>query len=709
MTYPATILVVEDNRPVRMGTALLLRKAGYRVVEAKSGQEGLNLTCEICPNLVLLDVSLPDADGWEICRRIKQKAGLSAVFVAILSGTRISDEDQTLAYSAGADAYMLRPIADHDLLTRIASFLQTQHARQALLESEERLHSIVASMDDLVFVFDVEDRFLNFYQPKADSLLIPPEKFLGKHYDEVMPQHICELFKLAMTQAKAGEGAQQFEYPMGIKGRDKWFNANLSARYDKTGRLQGTTCVVRDITARKEMEENLRHSREHLEFALNAAGAGAFYSEPQRNYLEWDARSSALFGLPWPHPEAASPHWVDFVHPEDMKSIKEVFEHALTSCDRFHLEYRILREGSEVRHIRTQAYVQRDRDGKAAQVCGLHFDITEQEHAEAELVRTRETANRAKSTFLTNMSHELRTPLNAIMGFAQLLAQHENLPEEDQRMAAAINRNGEYLLSMINDILDLARIEEGHYKILPVPCEIHSLLQSIHEVFTPRTQSKGLQWKLRIARTLPAQVRIDENRLRQILMNLVSNAVKFTPENGQVGLHADYGDNKIRIMVKDTGPGIEPEYLEMIFKPFNQIGDTEHKKQGTGLGLAISRNLVKLMHGSLEVESTPGQGSLFSLEIPAPALAPPLIQELRGEAEAKTEQSEPVLALTTDEPLSVEQAERLLQLAKWGDIRALDAFVAELQDCPKLAAQLRQEIKAFHIQNIRRLAERYLN
>ncbi|HEU0200857.1 MAG TPA: ATP-binding protein [Burkholderiaceae bacterium] len=242
-----------------------------------------------------------------------------------------------------------------------------------------------------------------------------------------------------------------------------------------------------------------------------------------------------------------------------------------------------------------------------------------------------EAANQAKSTFLANMSHELRTPLNAILGYAQILARAEGLNEREAAGVQTILTSGEHLLTLINDILDLARVEAGKLELAVDTVEPAPFLRGIADVMRVRAEQKQLTFRFEPAADLPAAVRADAQRLRQVLLNLLGNAVKFT-DKGEVSLRvsaraADAHVAALRFEVHDSGVGIAPEQLGQLFQPFQQVGELQRQRSGTGLGLAISRQLVRLMGGDISVQSTPGQGSVFSFELrlpPAQAkVAPP--------------------------------------------------------------------------------------
>jgi signal transduction histidine kinase/ActR/RegA family two-component response regulator len=229
-----------------------------------------------------------------------------------------------------------------------------------------------------------------------------------------------------------------------------------------------------------------------------------------------------------------------------------------------------------------------------------------------------EAANQAKSAFLANMSHELRTPLNGILGYAQILQWDKTLTTKQLRGVTVIQKSGEHLLTLINDVLDFAKIEAGKEELCLEDIRLEKSLRTIAEIVDVKAQEKGLDFRCNLAPDLPATIRADERRLRQVLLNLLSNAVKFT-DGGQVSLDVSIrSPRRLRFEVRDSGVGIAPDQLDRIFQPFEQVGDFRLRQGGTGLGLAISRQYVRLMGGDLTVESLPGHGSTFWFELEAP-------------------------------------------------------------------------------------------
>jgi len=269
----------------------------------------------------------------------------------------------------------------------------------------------------------------------------------------------------------------------------------------------------------------------------------------------------------------------------------------------------------------------------------LQDEITERQRGEEALHQAKEaaeTANRAKSEFLANISHELRTPLNGILGYAQILKGDVGISENQRSGLDVIHRSGEHLLTLINDILDLSKIEAQKLELLPTAFHFPEFLKTIVEIIKVRADQAGLTFHYEYPDALPLEVEGDEKRLRQVLLNLLGNAVKFT-DNGQVTFTITADKNSgiphvLRFDIEDTGIGIAPQHLKDIFLPFQQITDPQRQVEGTGLGLTITNKLVALMGGILKVQSTPGTGTIFEFSISLPPIAKrslPKAQDLR--------------------------------------------------------------------------------
>jgi signal transduction histidine kinase/ActR/RegA family two-component response regulator len=296
-----------------------------------------------------------------------------------------------------------------------------------------------------------------------------------------------------------------------------------------------------------------------------------------------------------------------------------------------------------------------------------------------------EAANRAKSQFLASMSHELRTPLNAILGYAQILQRDPTVTEHQTERLKVIEQSGAHLLALINDVLDMARIEAGKIELAPEDFALPPFLASVNAPMRVRAELKGLRYRFETT-ALPATVHGDARRLRQILLNLLGNAIKFT-DRGEVAFRVEQMDQsaRLRFTVSDTGIGIAPEQLAELFKPFVQVGDSQRRQEGAGLGLAISHELAQLMGGALQAQSSPGQGSAFWFEVTLPIVPDVTPRAPAARRIVGIQGAAPLILIVDDQPENRAVVVDLLaplgfQVIEAGDGR--EGLVRALAECP---------------------------
>ena len=403
------------------------------------------------------------------------------------------------------------------------------------------------------------------------------------------------------------------------------FNVMVSSNAvrDADGRFLKTRSTVIDITERKRAEELSRQLSERLSLATRAGDVGIWDYDVLNNKLIWDEQMFRLYGITRDEFGSAYEAWLAGVHPDDRQRGDQEIQLALRGEKKFDTEFRVLWPDGSTHYIRALATVRRDASGQATHMVGTNWDITEQKRAEEALCLAKDAANLAnlaKSTFLANMSHEIRTPMNAILGFSQLLLRDTETSKRHVKELTTIMRSGEHLMAIINNILDTARIESGRITLNPAPFDLHLLLDDLERMFSLRTQAKNLRFHVERQGEVPRCILADETKLRQIIINLLGNAVKFTASGGAIILRvrADAepdGIIRLHMEVEDTGAGIAPEDIAHMFQAFFQTNVGKKVGGGTGLGLSISRQFVRLMGGDLTVSSQPGIGSTFRFNV----------------------------------------------------------------------------------------------
>lgn len=370
---------------------------------------------------------------------------------------------------------------------------------------------------------------------------------------------------------------------------------------------------------RGRTEANLRKSEQQIRLLANSLPGLIAYVNAEERYSFNNVNYEKWFGVS--PQELHGQRVADRLGKTAYSKVAPYIKNALAGQpQRFEIELPHRQLGN--RSVDMQYIPQLEPDGRPNGFYALGMDMTERKRAADDLLEAKqaaEKANRAKSEFLAHISHELRTPLNGILGYAQILKRAQNLTTDQSRAVTVVKHCGEHLLNLINDLLDLSKIEAQKLELIISDFSLAEFLQLIAETIRVKAESKGLAFRYEAMGRLPERVQGDERRLRQVLVNLLGNAVKFT-ETGTVHLRVRYRQPRLCFEVEDTGLGIPADHVKDIFLPFRQLKQPHKQLEGTGLGLAISQRLTQAMGGELKVESTPGQGSLFRLEVELPEL-----------------------------------------------------------------------------------------
>jgi PAS domain S-box-containing protein len=386
--------------------------------------------------------------------------------------------------------------------------------------------------------------------------------------------------------------------------------------------LRLLTFVAEQLAAavqRKQTEDARRAAELAYRSIFENAPEGLYQSSPDGNFVRVNRAFALMFGYASPAEMIAETNDIGrqlYVNPERRN---DFFRQVTVTDEVSDFISEFYRKDGSTFWISESVRVLRHPDRSLRLIEGVAIDITQQHQAAEALREAKEAAvaaNRAKSQFLASMSHELRTPLNGILGYTQILRRDQELKPRQARGISIIHESAEHLLALINDVLDLSKIEARKLQINLGDFDLVEFGRGIEEIFQPRAREKALRFAAELGADLPHGVRGDEQRLRQVLLNLIGNAIKFTAEGVVIFSIRVVSGNRIRFSVSDSGPGIEANEVSRIFEPFTQLGDTRAQAAGTGLGLAISRSLVELMGGELEVDSRPGLGSSFYFELP---------------------------------------------------------------------------------------------
>jgi two-component system, NarL family, sensor histidine kinase EvgS len=498
-----------------------------------------------------------------------------------------------------------------------------------LRDSEAKYRQLIDAASDIIFTIDAQGLILAL-SPSFQSVLgWQISDWLGKHFrDIVHPEDLPAAIE-HFGRGLSGDAHQIFETrALGLDG--SYVPLEIVLTPHRFGQqIVGVFGFARDIHVRKAIEAKLADASERLKLALDGsqlalwdydlAAGKVFLSAHWSRMMEGGVAETSI---PIAELEA-------MVHPDELTAVRQSLQDVLKSRSEVHTaEYRVKTTSGVWKWIYSHGMTtRRDQQGRVARMTGTIADIDERKLAEGKLNAARvaaDAANRAKSEFLATMSHEIRTPMNAILGMLELIAMSSLKPEQE-KMLTVTRESAESLLRILNDILDFSKIEAGQLSIVPEPGSLAVLMQSVVDAFAGKAKGKGLILENSFDRQIAPVLVFDAGRLREILVNLASNAIKFT-EHGQIELRArlvqDKGEAQVVcIEVKDAGIGISVEDHARLFQPFVQVEtDNTRRFGGTGLGLAISRRLAQLMNGTLTMSSEVGHGTTMALEIEFPVV-----------------------------------------------------------------------------------------
>ena len=568
---------------------------------------------------------------WEVFNREDrpaEHASMNPVDVILEQGVTVNQVHRVVAISRDGTQTAVEfqaaiTQADDGAVTGLAMVFRDMSRLARAEVDSSRLAAIVESSNDAIIGKTLDGRITDWNAAAHRMFGYSEEEALGRNVQILIPADRQSEEKRILGELSHGHPIPPFDtVRLTRNGESIDVSITISPIRDGSGRLIGASKIARDVSVQRRAEAALRSSEERLRFTLEAAHIGDWELDLPTGVVRHSLRHDQCFGYADLQAEWNFAKFIEHVHPDDRAEVGKTFHVAVAEMRDWRVQCRVIWSDGSVHWISAHGSLQRDGD-TATRMLGIVSEITEQRLAEDARLKAQrleaenrqiQEANRLKSQFLANMSHELRTPLNAVIGFADLL--HSGFVKPDapqhQEFLGHIGTSGRHLLQLINDVLDLSKVESGKFEFVPESVDLRVLLQEVRDVLLTAIQRKGLRVVTDIEPGV-SDLNLDPARLKQVLYNYLSNAIKFSAAGGTITVRVSaQGAEHFRIEVEDQGIGIAAGDLPRLFTEFQQLDSGYSKQhQGTGLGLALTRRLVEAQGGQVGVRSTAGVGSVF--------------------------------------------------------------------------------------------------
>ena len=627
---PYRVLIIDNDIPLLECYSTVLLDSDMVVLSESKPLEGYAAIEKFLPDVIVLDMYMPECSGEELVNMIRLDDRWALIPIIFLSGEQ-DIQNQLHAMKFGADDFLVKPVNTNKLVATINALAKRarknvklhKELKNSLRENKYQLialdqHAIVSAADVNGTIVHVNDKLCKVSGYSREELLDKNHSILKSgHHDNAF-------YKELWGTISSGKIWHGIICNKSKNGGEYWVDSTIVPFLDEKGKPYKYVSVRTDVTKLRESEGRLRRSQEF-------ANIGTWDWNIISGELYWSDRIWPLFGYDKNNIDINYENFIEAVHPED----RELVINAITDCSEngntYDIEHRVVWPDGSTHWVHESGNMIRNSYDEPVHMLGVVRDITAFKITEQEMIDAREEAekaNQAKSQFLSNMSHELRTPMNAILGFSQLLQRSKIQPltELQSTNVEEIIVAGKHLMSLINEVLDLSKIEAGHIDLSLSSVNVSEIIKESLQLVIPLAQKRGIEVVIvskgkTIGLTQLEKKNyfayIDETRTKQIILNLLSNAVKYNSENGKITLTYDgVTDGLFRVSIADTGNGLNVKQQEQLFTAFNRLGLENTTVEGSGIGLFITKKLVDLMDGKIGVNSKVGEGSTFWFELP---------------------------------------------------------------------------------------------
>lgn len=684
------ILAIDDKKSNLFSLEAIINDAfsDSILITALDGPNGIKLAIVEDPDVIILDILMPDMDGFEVCRQLKidqRVRDIPVVFLTVIKGDK---ESRIKALEIGAEAFLSKPIDKTEITAQIKAMIKVKSASRLKRAEQKRLTTLVAertreleqsqtatlkALNELKVENNLRKQseedlkqtqliMRSSLESPKDMIILSVDKnynylYFNKTHKDVMKYAYNKDVEIGMNMLDcmtSGEDREDLKlnFDRALRGeshitirefgyvKKSWYETKFNPILNDSNEIIGITTFANDITERKQAEHDLRKSEERFRQVTESSGEWIWEVDTKGVYTYASSMTNPLLGY---HPKeiVGKKHFYDFFPPYVKEKLKDAAFEVFAKKESFNnFENPNLHKDGHLVILETSGHPILDDDGHLLGYRGSDKDISDRKRVEVELIAAKEKAeesDRLKSAFLANMSHEIRTPMNGILGFAELLKEPGLSGKEQQEYIRVIEKSGDRMLNIINDIVSISKIESGQMEVNMKKTNINEQIEYIYTFFQPEIEEKGIQFSFR--NTLPSKKSIittDREKVYSILTNLVKNAIKFTSKGSiEFGYTLKKDSEPLRtehtstplsnlgqtaeleFYVKDSGIGIPKDRLEVIFERFVQADTNDTNAfQGAGLGLSITKAYVEMLGGKIWVESEAGKGSTFYFTLP---------------------------------------------------------------------------------------------